>query len=389
MELSSKREIKKVSNPLNIALVLDRSTSMEGQKMDIVKNNAIWLIHQMKPEDILSIIVFSDKADVILPPMHSPNINQVEANISQIQTSGSTEILNGLECGYTEIKRNLNPSYINHVVLLTDGHTYGDEEACKNLVKREAKQGIGISCLGLGNKWNDAFLDELASYTGGNSMYISSPKDLHRYLSEKFSNLSNIISDSVSFDYEIDKNVELRYAFRLSPEPGPLQFSNPLRLGRMLTSQKLIIVFEYLINSTSDFNKSLSLSKGRLLFEVPSRSVSSEGINIDFNCPIDDGNSFGSPPPILMQALSRLSLYRMQEKAHQEVLDGEYLKATRHLQYLATHLLSQGEKELAHTVLVEAEEILKSRHLSFEGAKRIKYGTRALLLPNSTEIESQ
>ncbi|HMN62059.1 MAG TPA: hypothetical protein PJ988_16940, partial [Anaerolinea sp.] len=60
-------------------------------------------------------------------------------------------------------------------------------------------------------------------------------------------------------------------------------------------------------------------------------------------------------------------------------------KATKHLHYLATHLLSQGDRELAHTVLMEAEHIQQSRRFSKEGDKKIKYGTRALLLPSGSE----
>ena len=71
-----------------------------------------------------------------------------------------------------------------------------------------------------------------------------------------------------------------------------------------------------------------------------------------------------------------------------EVSEGDVVNATRHLQYLATHLLSKGEKELAHTVLVEADHIQQSKKFSKEGDKRIKYGTRGLLLPPGTENEN-
>jgi Ca-activated chloride channel family protein len=64
---------------------------------------------------------------------------------------------------------------------------------------------------------------------------------------------------------------------------------------------------------------------------------------------------------------------------------GEAVKASKHLQYLATHLLSNGNHELAHTVLMEAEHIRQSQRFSKDGDKRIKYGTRALLLPPGLE----
>jgi len=87
------------------------------------------------------------------------------------------------------------------------------------------------------------------------------------------------------------------------------------------------------------------------------------------------------PPQEIVEALSRLTLYRLQEQAHLEVTAGEYGKASEHLQRLATHLVAQGEKQLAHTVLLEAEHIQQHRSFSKEGGKQIKYGTRALLLP--------
>jgi len=78
--------------------------------------------------------------------------------------------------------------------------------------------------------------------------------------------------------------------------------------------------------------------------------------------------------------LISLNLYRMQEKAQEDVEAGKYDDASRRLQHLATHLLSQGERSMAKTVLLEAEHLRNQQALSEEGRKNIKYGTRALLL---------
>ncbi len=86
--------------------------------------------------------------------------------------------------------------------------------------------------------------------------------------------------------------------------------------------------------------------------------------------------------------MSRLTLYRLQEKVRLEVSEGQIDKATKHLHYLATHLLAHGDRELAHTVLIEAEHVQQSRRFSGEGEKRIKYGTRALMLPPGPELKS-
>ncbi|HEY9087199.1 MAG TPA: hypothetical protein VIO36_03440, partial [Anaerolineaceae bacterium] len=109
---------------------------------------------------------------------------------------------------------------------------------------------------------------------------------------------------------------------------------------------------------------------------------------VDVRLPLADEAEAGMPPAAVMEAVSRMTLYRMQENARRQVEAGDADKAARQLQYMATRLLSQGNRELAHTVLAEAEHIRHSRVFSKDGDKRVKYGTRALLLPSGMEPRS-
>ncbi len=70
-----------------------------------------------------------------------------------------------------------------------------------------------------------------------------------------------------------------------------------------------------------------------------------------------------------------------------EATAGDYEQAAEHLSRLATHLLAQGERELAKTALLEAENIQKKKSFSQQGGKEIKYGTRALLRTGRIEEE--
>ena len=69
--------------------------------------------------------------------------------------------------GIAETARNALDNTINHVLLLTDGRTYGDEELALNTAKSSFNQGIGISAFGIGEDWNDMFLDKLSQQGGG------------------------------------------------------------------------------------------------------------------------------------------------------------------------------------------------------------------------------
>jgi Ca-activated chloride channel family protein len=69
LDLSPADSYKQTSNsaPLNICIVLDCSTSMKGEKLDTVKATAVQLIRKLKPQDIFSVVTFSDRAEVVIP----------------------------------------------------------------------------------------------------------------------------------------------------------------------------------------------------------------------------------------------------------------------------------------------------------------------------------
>ena len=91
------------------------------------------------------------------------------------------------------------------------------------------------------------------------------------------------------------------------------------------------------------------------------------------------------PPQTIVEAMSKLTLYRMQEKVREDIKFGEIRSATQSLQNIATHLLSQGETDLAKTTLLEVQNLKNKQKLSQVGEKQIKYGTRSLLLPDNPE----
>ena len=175
-----------ISPPLNICLVLDNSTSMKGENIGMVKASAIHLIRSLRPEDILSVVTFSDRAKVLIPSSLRPDHRKMENKIRVMHPSGGTEIFQGLQEGVAQVRKNFSAERVNHVILLTDGQTYGDEKESLELAKETADFGIGISGLGIGEDWNDEFLDELASRAGSSSSYIANPQEIQKFLEEKF-----------------------------------------------------------------------------------------------------------------------------------------------------------------------------------------------------------
>jgi len=366
--------------PLNVCLVLDRSTSMQGDKMDTVKSAAIQVLRNLRPQDILSVVAFSDRAEIVIPASYLQDRQRLESKIQMIQPSGATEMLQGLELGVREVMRSLDAKRINQIILLTDGHTYGDEQECLDLASKLAEQGIGISGMGIGHEWNDIFLDLLSTRTGGSSAYITQPQDIKRILLEKFNALAHTYSEDVTLELTPIEDVELTYAFRIQPDPSPIMLDeSTLHLGSILQDNSTRVIFEYIIQPKAVKSNPMTFLDGSLRVLIPSYPMPVPTLKIRLGLPVSDSPEAQSPPPEIVQALSRLMLYRMQERARKEIERGNIDTATRQLQALASNLLTQGERSLAQTILLEVDHLQKQHTLSAEGSKKISYGTRALL----------
>jgi Ca-activated chloride channel family protein len=371
--------------PLNVCLVLDRSTSMQGARMDTVKTAAVELIRQLRPEDRLSLVLFSDRAEVLLPAGKRIDRTLVETQIHMIRASGGTEIYQGLQAGFDEVNLNSARSMINHIILITDGRTYGDEEHCLQLADVAATRGIRITGLGIGTEWNDAFLDELTRRTGGTSLYISRANDIRSFLQEKFAGLKQIYAERMVFNLELSPGVKLSSAYRLQPESAVLGTTFPVRLGGIPKQARLSVLLELVIPEISLPDKRFTIATGDVSFVLPSDPVQLNKLPVHLSRLTSAEASLDQPPRPIFQALSQITLFRMQERARQEVAEGKVQDASLRLQRLATQLLSMGEIELAQTAIIEAERIQQTHMLSAEGEKRIKYGTRSFLLPAPTQ----
>lgn len=376
------------SPPLNVCLVLDRSTSMQGEKMDVVKATAIQVLRNLRPQDLLSVVTFSDRGEVIVPASYHQEKARLEAKIQMIQPSGATEIYQGLEAGAKEVMRSVDGQRINHIILLTDGHTYGDEQQCLALASKLAERGIGISGMGIGQEWNDIFLDVLSTRTGGSSAYIAHPQDIKSLLLAKFNALAKTYAEDIILDTKFVEDIELTYAFRLQPDSSPIALGeDTLHLGTILQDTPTQVIFEYIIHPKAVKSEALTIMDGMLKVSIASQIMPVPPIRLRLTRPVSESPETAPPPPQIIQALSRLMLYRMQERARKEAEKGNVETATRQLQTLASNLLTQGERSLAQTILLEVEHMQMQNTLTIEGSKKIKYGTRSLInAPSKKEL---
>lgn len=378
------RQIAVDKPKLNLALVLDHSKSMEKDgRMKRVKAAAHAIIEEMTGDDIISVISFNDFANTIIPATRVTDKASLRTRVTMIQPSGSTEIFNGLKAGITQVRKYLGPAMVNHIILLTDGRTFDNEDDSIELAKKAATEGISISTMGLGEEWNDKFLDDIASATGGNSMYINSVNKVVRFMNSHVRNLSQAFADRMQLSIAPDPDIKLEMAFQLLPQPQPLESDlGALPISSLQAKRQISVLMQLQLppNMKTGFRSIARMVASGLILRGGGKNFQTIS---DLSMEVSEHAAKESPPSIIMDALSKLTLYRMQEKAREAVERGDIEEATRRLENLATRLLEQGEPELAKQVLAEAKSVAKTRAFSEEGSKTIKYHTRALVAPES------
>ena len=367
--------------PVNLCIVIDRSTSMQGSRLDQVKASVLHVIDNLRENDTCAVVAFSDKAEVVVPAQRGTMEKTLaKAKVSTVNASGGTEILQGLLTGLIELHQQLSPSAVNHLILLTDGHTYGDEDECLLLAGLAATDGISISGLGIGEEWNDRFLDELTSATGGVATYISSPQQVKTIILDRIRALNAAYAERLTMQVTLDLDVKLDSAFKVSPEAGPVTVDGgPLRLGSMPKEQPISVLLRFLLPPLSEGKR--PIARLSVYGDVVSLGRRGERSVVDILLPVSKELPMDTKPSSAMvEALSRLSQYRLQERASQEASEGDITSATRRLSTLGTRLLATGQTDLAKVALAEARRLEKTRALSEDAKKHLKYGTRALLL---------
>lgn len=384
---SQKVQHQQVRQPIHLCLILDRSTSMGGERMDMVRNNLAHLIHWMDPKDKVSIVAFSDRAEVILEPTECEDSHLLVTRLNGLQTSGATEIYQGLELGVELFKRSAGRgNHSRHLILITDGHTYGDEEKCYQLAERANLEGILINAVGIGDEWNDKFLDRLAGLSGGNAVFIRNDQDLKHFIERKIMSLRENLARKSEIYFDLPENFRLIYAFRSQPDVSPLDTNFPLQIGAVEYNGTTSVIFEFQVEGLSRRKESVLAAEGKILLEIPSKPIPIERHFLKIELPFVQKWVKEPVPPAVTNAMSKISLYRLQEKAKEEVIEGKIESATQHLKFLATRLMAQGDHNLGSMALAEAEHLQRYGKYSKEGDKIIKYGTRSLLMLPGPEL---
>ena len=120
-EISPGSAIANVRLPLNFTLVLDRSGSMAGEKLHTMREAVKAIIDQLSPSDIISIVTFENKTQVLVPAQSAADREGLKRMVDGIKDGGGTVMAPAIHEGLNQVSRYASPAFTSGIVLLTDG----------------------------------------------------------------------------------------------------------------------------------------------------------------------------------------------------------------------------------------------------------------------------
>jgi len=188
-----------VRPPLNVALCIDTSGSMEGKAIDDARKAALAFLDGLRPGDGFSVVTFDQTARVVVPASRvgTTDLKKVRASIEQIKAQGTTAMTEGLALAIQQVRSFYDPSRVNRVVLVSDG-VPNDATALRNLAAQAAASNISVSTMGLGLDYDELLMGDLAQTGGGRFKYIDDSSKIATVLEQELSRISRVSARNAS-----------------------------------------------------------------------------------------------------------------------------------------------------------------------------------------------
>jgi Ca-activated chloride channel family protein len=197
-------------SPINVCIVLDRSGSMQGDKIKRAREAAIDAVRMLDPQDIVSVVAYDTVVEVLVPATRLSDPELVIAAINKIQARGNTALFSGVSKGAAEVRKFFSEEYVNRVILLSDGLANTGPSSPGELGALGAslmKESITVSTLGLGLGYNEDLMVQLAAKSGGNHHFIEEASELADVFRREFNDVLSVVAQNVDLRVTVPEGI--------------------------------------------------------------------------------------------------------------------------------------------------------------------------------------
>ncbi|HMQ31634.1 MAG TPA: VWA domain-containing protein [Chloroflexaceae bacterium] len=379
LEVQPSQVVAQVRMPVNVCFVLDRSGSMKGEKIERVRQATTMAVDRLAPEDTAAVVIFDHRTEVLIPAGPVGDRRAVKDRIARIRESGGTKIAPALERALQEIQKDRGGA-IRRLVLLTDGQTENEDE-CLRRAEDAGRLGVPVTALGVGKDWNEDLLIEMANRSGGTADYIARPDEITEYFQHTVQQAQNTAIQNAALNLRLVGGVTPRAVWQVIPLINNLGY-RPISdrdvsvpLGELETGQGRTVLVELLVDPRPA--GTYRVGQAEVSYDVPALGLVGEKARVDVLLTFTaDQGQLAQVNPGVMNIVEKVSAFKLQTRALQDLSQGDVQGATQKLKSAVTRLLSQGELELAETMQQEITNLEQSGQLSSEGQKTIKFQGR-------------
>jgi len=242
VEASSQRTIEWVATatdvarrdsraPLNLALILDRSGSMQGDKLRYVQQAACHVLDMLDERDRIAVVAYDDQVTLIAPSqlISADTRGELKRKINDLRPGGWTDLSGGWMEGCRQVAERLTSEGIHRALLLTDGlanRGITDIEELTHHARELRRRGVATSTFGVGLDFNESLLEALAEQGGGHFYYIERPEHIPDVFRRELGELLTVVAREAFLSIAIPSGVAVELLGELPHE----RIGNRLRI---------------------------------------------------------------------------------------------------------------------------------------------------------------
>ncbi|HCC5836523.1 vWA domain-containing protein [Citrobacter farmeri] len=235
-------------SPINLALVIDRSGSMRGDRIEQATEAAVMAVNTLSAEDTLSVVIYDDVVDVIVPAAKVGNKAKLISHIRERLTArGGTALFAGVSRGTKETSKFLDKDHVNRIILLSDGQANVGPSSTSELAelgKIAARKGIAITTMGIGEGYNEDLMAAIAQYSDGNHVFVQNTDALEKAFAHEFGDVMSVVAQDVVVQINVADNVK---PLRLLGREGEIRDNTvTVKLNQLYANQEKYVMLEVL-----------------------------------------------------------------------------------------------------------------------------------------------